>query len=112
MHICLNRGTAGRDLPYDEFVKLSSQAGFPGVDVDMGWGQMQGAKALRDLLATHDQKPGGWGPAIDIGAFIAAIKKTGYDGPMSLEVFSADLRAMPPLDAAKKAWAATQRTLS
>jgi sugar phosphate isomerase/epimerase len=272
MHICLNRGTAGRDLLYDEFVKLSAQAGFPGVDVDMGWGQMQGAKALRDLLATHNQKPGGWGPAIDwrgdiaklndglpnltkqakvaqelgidscatyilpssdlpfienwnfhvqrlkrvaevlashglrfglefvapyhlrrrwkhefiftagqmlelaadvgenvgllvdcfhvhtagdtwqhvsqipankivlchlndapripvadvddgqrllpgegaidIGAFTAAIRKTGYDGPMSLEVFNADLRAMPPLDAAKKAWAATQRILS
>jgi hypothetical protein len=31
---------------------------------------------------------------------------------MSLEVFNADLRAMPPLDAAKKAWAATQRILS
>ena len=73
MHICLNRGTAGRDLPYDEFVKLSSQAGFPGVDVDMGWGQMQGAKALRDLLATHDQKPGGWGPAIDWRGDIAKL---------------------------------------
>jgi sugar phosphate isomerase/epimerase len=271
MHICLNRGTAGRDLPYDEFVKLSAQAGFPGVDVDMGWGQMQGAKALRDLLATHNQKPGGWGPAldwrgdisklndglpnltkqakiaqelgidscatyilpssdlpflenwnfhvqrlkrvaevlashglrfglefvapyhlrrrwkhefiftagqllelaaeigenvgllvdcfhvhtagdtwqriaaipsnkivlchlndapripvadvddgqrllpgqgaIDIGAFIAAIEQTGYDGPMSLEVFNADLRAMPPIEAARKAWTATKKAV-
>jgi sugar phosphate isomerase/epimerase len=272
MHICLNRGTAGRDLPYDEFVKLSAQAGFPGVDVDMGWGQMQGAKALRDLLATHNQKPGGWGPAIDwrgdiaklndglpnltkqakvaqelgidscatyilpssdlpfienwnfhvqrlkrvaevlannglrfglefvapfhlrrrwkhefvftpgqmlelaaevgenvgllvdcfhvhtagdtwahvaqipankivlahlndapkilvadvddgqrllpgdgaidVSAFINALKSAGYDGPVSLEVFNAELRAMPPLDAAKKAWRATRRVLS
>jgi sugar phosphate isomerase/epimerase len=272
MHICLNRGTAGRDLPYDEFVKLSADAGFPGVDVDMGWGQMQGAKALRELLASHNQKPGGWGPAldwrgdiarlndglpnlqkqakvaqelgidscatyilpssdlpftenwhfhvqrlqriaevlaghglrfglefvapyhlrrrwrhefmftagqmlelaaavgenvgllvdcfhvhtagdtwprvaeipgskivlvhlndaprvpvaevddgqrllpgegaIDIAAFIGALKQAGYDGPVSLEVFNADLRAMPPLEAARRAWTVTQRVLS
>jgi len=271
MHICLNRGTAGRDLPYDQFVKLSADAGFSGVDVDMGWGQMYGANALRDLLQTHNQKPGGWGPsfdwrgdigklneglpnlqtqakvaqelgidscatyilpssdlpllenwnlhvqrlkqiaqmladhglrfglefvapyhlrrkwkhefiftagqmlelaaevgenvgllvdcfhvhtagdtwervaeipanklvlahlndapkipvaniddgqrvlpgegAIDVVAFMNALKRAGYDGPVSLEVFNADLRAMPPLDAAKKAWAATQRAL-
>jgi sugar phosphate isomerase/epimerase len=73
MHICLNRGTAGRDLAYDEFVKLSADAGFPGVDVDMGWGQMQGAKHLRDLLATHNQKPGGWGPALDWRGDIAKL---------------------------------------
>src|SRR5688500_9267250 len=66
MHVCLNRGTAGRDLPYDEFVKLSADAGFPGVDVDMGWGQMHGgASGLGDLLASHNQKPGGWGPSFD-----------------------------------------------
>ena len=40
-----------------------------------------------------------------------ALKQAGYDGPVSLEVFNADLRAMPPLDAARKAWAATKRTL-
>jgi len=272
MHICLNRGTAGRDLPYEQFVKLAADAGFPGVDVDMGWAQQHGgAGALRDLLASHNQKPGGWGPAvqwrddiakldegltafdaqakiarelgidscatyilpssdlplaenwsfhvqrlrriaevlahhglrfglefvaphhlrrkwkhefiftpgqmlelaaevgenvgllvdcfhvhtagepqqrvaeipagkivlahlndapklpvhevedgnrllpgegaIDTAAFIAALKRAGYDGPVSLEVFSADLRAMPPLDAAKRAWAATQRAV-
>lgn len=65
MYICLNRGTAGRDLPYDEFVKLSAEAGFPGVDVDMGWGQQHGASALRDLLQSHNQKPGGWGPTVE-----------------------------------------------
>lgn len=271
MHICLNRGTAGRDLPFDEFVKLSAQAGFPGVDVDMTWGQQHGSSALRDLLQSNHQKPGGWGPAfdwrgdiaklntalpdfekqaaiaqaigmdacatyilpssdlpfienwnfhvqrlrpiaevlaghglrfglefvapyhlrrkwphafiftagqmlelaknvgenvgllidcfhvhtagdtweflatipaskivlthlndaprirladiedgqrvlpgegaIDIAGFLGALKRTGYDGPMSLEVFNADLRAMPPLEAATKAWATTQRVL-
>ncbi len=271
MHICLNRGTAGGDLPFDEFLKLAAQAGFPGVDVDMGWGEMHGTDALRDLLASHNQKPGGWSPAfdwrgdiaklndglpslekqakiaqglgidacatyilpssdlpfienwnfhiqrlkpiaevlaahglrfglefvaphhlrrkwkhefiftpgqmlelaadvgenagllvdsfhvytagdpwqrvaeipankivlahlndapripiaevddgqrllpgegaIDIVAFLDALKRSGYDGPVSLEVFNAELRAMEPLDAAKKAWAATQRVL-
>lgn len=271
MYICLNRGTAGRDLPYDQFVKLSADAGFGGVDVDMGWGQMYGASRLRDLLASHHQEPGGWGPnvdwrgdiaklndalpnldaqaktaqqlgidscatyilpssdlpflenwnfhvqrlqriaqtlaghglrfglefvapyhlrrrwkhefiftigqmlelaaevgenagllvdcfhvhtagdtwrrvaeipankivlahlndapripvaevddgqrllpgdgAIDIPAFIGALQTAAYDGPVSLEVFNADLRAMPPLDAAKKAWVATQRVV-
>ncbi len=65
MYICLNRGTAGRDLPFDEFVKLSADAGFPGVDVDMGWAQAHGAAAMSDLLQSHNQKPGGWGPGID-----------------------------------------------
>jgi hypothetical protein len=30
---------------------------------------------------------------------------------MSLEVFNADLRAMPPLDAAKRAWTAMQKAI-
>ena len=271
MHICLNRGTAGRDLPFEEFVKLASEAGFPGVDVDMAWGQQHGARALRDLLEARHQKAGGWGPtfdwrgdiarlndalpslenqaqvaqemgidacatyilpsselpflenwnfhvqrlkpiaevlahhglrfglefvaphhlrrrwrhefiftpgqmlelaadvgenvgllidcfhvhaagdtwrrvadlpasrivlahlndaptvplaeiddgqrllpgegSIDVAAFIGALKQSGYDGPVSLEVFNADLRAMPPLAAAQKAWAATHKAV-
>jgi sugar phosphate isomerase/epimerase len=49
--------------------------------------------------------------AIDIPAFIGALKAAGYDGPVSLEVFNADLRAMPPLEAARKAWSATQKAV-
>lgn len=271
MYVCLNRATAGGQLPYPEFVKLSADAGFPGCDVDMGWGSMNGADALRDLLSRHNQKPGGWGPSvnwredqskmtetlgefekqakvagelnydscatwimpssqrtfsenwkfhverlrvvakvlkdnglrfglefvapyhlrkhfphefiftpgqmlemgaeigdnvgllidafhvhaaglsqdaiaeipkekivlchvndcprlpthaiqdsqrlipgegcIDLPAFFRALKKTGYSGPVSLEIFNADLKAMPPLDAAKKAWTGTKRAL-
>ncbi len=48
---------------------------------------------------------------IDLPAFMAALAKAGYDGPVSLEVFSAELKAMPPADAAKKAWAATKKAL-
>ncbi|HTL30903.1 MAG TPA: sugar phosphate isomerase/epimerase [Tepidisphaeraceae bacterium] len=65
MYVCLNRGTAGAQLPFEEFVKLSADAGFHGCDVDMVWGVKQGASALRDLLNTHHQKPGGWGPGVN-----------------------------------------------
>src|SRR3954453_19990969 len=65
MYVCLNRAAAGGQLPYEEFVKLSADAGFPGCDVDMGYGQANGANALRDLLNRHNQKPGGWGPSVN-----------------------------------------------
>jgi sugar phosphate isomerase/epimerase len=42
--------------------------------------------------------------AIDTKAYLAALKRTGYAGPVSLEVFNASLRAMPPAEAAKRAW--------
>jgi 4-hydroxyphenylpyruvate dioxygenase len=50
--------------------------------------------------------------AIDIGKFFGALKKSGYVGPVSLEVFNADLKKMDPLAAAKKAWSATQKVLA
>jgi len=43
---------------------------------------------------------------LDLAAFLGALKTAGYAGPVSLEVFNADLRKMPPADAAKKSWAA------
>ncbi|HLL90150.1 MAG TPA: sugar phosphate isomerase/epimerase family protein [Tepidisphaeraceae bacterium] len=49
---------------------------------------------------------------IDLPAFFAALKATGYAGPVSLEVFNADLRALPAEQAAKRAWAATSRVLA
>jgi len=48
---------------------------------------------------------------IDLPAFMAALRQTGYDGPVSLEVFNADLNAMPAAEAAKKAWQATARVV-
>ena len=63
MYACLNRGTAGGNLPPEEFVKLAANAGFGGADVDMGYGAERGASALRDLYARHSLRFGGWGPA-------------------------------------------------
>jgi sugar phosphate isomerase/epimerase len=270
MYVCLNCGTAGGNLPAEQFVKLAADAGFVGADVDLGYAVEKGASALRDLYMKHGLKFGGWGPAdwrgdaaksreslqalpkvaraakelgidscctwimpssdlpfidnwnfhvdrikpvartladnglrfglefvapyhlrrkfkhefiftpglmleladaigpnvgllvdcfhchasatswdhlgqipaekivlchlndcpkvpldqiqdgqrllpgegaIDLKAFFAALKTVGYDGPVSLEVFNADLRAMPPEQAAKKAWTATQKVL-
>jgi sugar phosphate isomerase/epimerase len=48
--------------------------------------------------------------AIDIPAFFRAVEKTGYNGPISLEVMSPDLRAMPAEQAAKLAADACRKT--
>lgn len=65
MKICLNGGTAGRELPLDKFVELASTAGFGGADVDMGWGVAQGAAALEDLYSGKNMAFGGWGVPFD-----------------------------------------------
>jgi sugar phosphate isomerase/epimerase len=49
---------------------------------------------------------------IDLKGFISALKTAGYQGPVSLEVFSAELKAMQPTDAAKKSWEAIKRALA
>jgi sugar phosphate isomerase/epimerase len=49
--------------------------------------------------------------AIDVAGFLGALHKAGYDGPVSLEVFSEQLRAIPPLEAAKRAWSASKKVL-
>ncbi len=48
---------------------------------------------------------------IDQAAFLSALRTAGYNGPVSVEVFSADLRAMQPEVAAGKAWEAVTRVL-
>src|SRR5438105_3863089 len=62
MYVCLNRGTAGGNLPLEQFLKLAADAGFAGADVDLGYGVERGASALRDLYQTHRLKFGGWSP--------------------------------------------------
>jgi sugar phosphate isomerase/epimerase len=63
MYICLNGGTTGGSLPYEEFVKLAADAGFAGADVDLRWARSAGA--LRDLFAAHGLRFGGWGLPYD-----------------------------------------------
>ncbi len=46
---------------------------------------------------------------IDLPAFLAALRKTGYAGAVSVEVFSDDLKALPPATAAKQAGDATRK---
>jgi hypothetical protein len=65
MYICLNRGTAGGSLPFEQFVQLAADAGFPGCDVDMGYVVQHGTSALRDLFAARKLRFGGWGPPVD-----------------------------------------------
>jgi sugar phosphate isomerase/epimerase len=49
--------------------------------------------------------------AIDARAYLAALQAAGYRGPVSLEVFSTELREMTPADAARRAWQATARAV-
>jgi sugar phosphate isomerase/epimerase len=44
---------------------------------------------------------------IDLTAFLGAIAARGYDGPVSIELFSEQLRAMPPEEAARRAYETT-----
>jgi sugar phosphate isomerase/epimerase len=48
---------------------------------------------------------------IDLAGFLGGLDAIGYRGPVSLEVFSDQLRAMPPKEAAAKAWLATEKAL-
>ncbi len=47
----------------------------------------------------HRLPPGAGAFALD--AFLAALDETGYRGTISIEVLSADLRALPPADGAR-----------
>ena len=49
---------------------------------------------------------------IDLTEFLKALRRTGYDGPISLEVFNKQLRSMPAPQAAALAWQATKRVLA
>ncbi len=48
---------------------------------------------------------------IEQGAFLSALRTAGYNGPVSVEVFSEELRAMKPEVAARKAGAAVKAIL-
>jgi sugar phosphate isomerase/epimerase len=49
--------------------------------------------------------------AIDLKGFFAGLEAVGYSGPVSVEVFSKELSAMAPKDAAKRALIAARKVL-
>lgn len=49
---------------------------------------------------------------IDLAGFFGGLRKINYGGVISLEVFSEELRALPPAQAAGRAWVATQKVLA
>lgn len=49
---------------------------------------------------------------IDLAGFFAGLKAIKYTGPVSVEIFSDTLRALPMPEAARHAWAATQKLLA
>lgn len=49
---------------------------------------------------------------IDLDGFLGAFAARGYDGPVSIELFSEELRALPPEEAARRAFAATEAAIN
>jgi sugar phosphate isomerase/epimerase len=92
MHICLNRVTAGGGLPLDQFLDIAAAAGFPGADVDLGYGQAKGAGALGDLYAARKLKLGGWGLPFDWRGDLAK-QKEGLDRLAAQAKIAAQLKA-------------------
>ena len=49
--------------------------------------------------------------ALSLRSFLGSLRTAGYNGPVSLEVFSDALKKLDPRDAARRAWTATQTAL-
>ena len=49
---------------------------------------------------------------IDLAGFFASLNSIGYAGPVSVEIFSDALRAMPMPQAARNAWTAAQKQIA
>jgi len=49
---------------------------------------------------------------IDLDGFLGTIAARGYDGPVSIELFSEELRALDPAEAARQAYEATAAAIS
>jgi sugar phosphate isomerase/epimerase len=62
MNFCLNRSTAGRDLPADQFVALAAKAGFDGADVDLN-PAAGSAQTIAQRYQSQHMQYGGWGPS-------------------------------------------------
>jgi sugar phosphate isomerase/epimerase len=48
---------------------------------------------------------------LSLRSFLGSLRAAGYNGPVSLEVFSDALKRLDPREAARRAWAATQSAL-
>ncbi len=91
MYVCLNRATAGASLPFDQFVALAADAGFPGADVELGWARMHSTAALRELFASRGLRFGGWGVPFDWRGDDESKRR---DGMRDLEPFAATAREL------------------
>jgi len=61
MYLSLSRATAGRDLPWPEFVSLAGRTGYDAVDVELDAVHSEGMIATSDFLAEHKLKPAACG---------------------------------------------------
>ncbi len=84
-------------LPTEEVVYVHVNDGKPGRTAD------EQIDNERDMVGATG--------VIDIAGFYGALRKTGYDGPITVEPFSAEIRAMTPEQAIAVTSAALDKTL-
>jgi sugar phosphate isomerase/epimerase len=91
------------NTPYDEIAKLPAKR--------IVWVHLNDAPnlPLNQQIDSHRLLPGEG--IADCKGFLKAIAATGYSGPVSVEVFNADLKKMPAQEAADKAWGACKTLL-
>lgn len=58
MSLCLDPGTLGFDLPYEEYLRISAAAGCDWAEVPVSALRAAGPHRLRAMLATHGLRPG------------------------------------------------------
>jgi len=61
----LSPGAVGIGAPIEEAAKLAADAGFKGIDVDLGETRKYGISKMKDLLAVNDLRVGGWGLPVE-----------------------------------------------
>jgi sugar phosphate isomerase/epimerase len=81
MFFSLHRGTAGKGLPHEAFVRLAARSGFPAADPDFTFADTHSLAAMRELYAANSLRLGGWGipfdfraPALDLDG-VARLKR-------------------------------------
>jgi sugar phosphate isomerase/epimerase len=89
-------------IPYEDIAHVPLQYV---VSVELNDGTFQAPWDLHEDTVNHRRLCGEG--EFDIKGFIAAVRKTGYQGPWGIEVLSQDLRKMPLLEVATRAFSTT-----
>jgi sugar phosphate isomerase/epimerase len=89
-------------IPYEEVSRIPAQQI---VSVEINDGTFKCPWSLHEDTVNHRRFCGEG--EFDIKGFLAALEKTGYSGPIGIEVLSKDLRPLPLHEAVTKAFKTT-----